>query len=322
MLALAYVSSETIKKAKKMDLLTYLTNFEPDELVRLSANVYSTKTHDSLKISNGKWCWFSKGIGGKTALDYLIKVKGLSFLSAVEKITGQTASSPSVSAFKEKKEKYKVLLLPEANNSNARVKEYLLNRGIDNEIIDFCINKGLLYESENYHNAVFIGLDKLGKARYAALRGTVSDFKGECNGSDKRFSFNIPSNGSNTLHLFESAVDVLSFATLLKDENIDWNKDHLLSLAGVYRPKERNGEVRIPLALTQYLKDYPEIDNIVLRLDSDRAGRTAVGSLIKPLSKIRRVTIRFPPKGKDFNDFLCLRKGIPLTRCKSEQRER
>lgn len=107
MLALAYVSSETIKKAKKMDLLTYLTNFEPDELVRLSANVYSTKTHDSLKISNGKWCWFSKGIGGKTALDYLIKVKGLSFLSAVEKITGQTASSPSVSAFKEKKKSIK-----------------------------------------------------------------------------------------------------------------------------------------------------------------------------------------------------------------------
>ncbi len=34
----------------------------------------------SLKISNGKWIWWSRGIGGRSALDYLIKVKGYSFL--------------------------------------------------------------------------------------------------------------------------------------------------------------------------------------------------------------------------------------------------
>ena len=54
-----------------MDLLTYLKNYEPYELVHFSGNTYTTRTHDSLKISNGKWMWWSRGIGGRSALDYL-----------------------------------------------------------------------------------------------------------------------------------------------------------------------------------------------------------------------------------------------------------
>ena len=75
-----YVEPQAIFQAKQMDLLTYLQNYEPNELVHVSGNVYCTKTHDSLKISNSKWCWFSRGIGGKSALDYLIKVIGFSFI--------------------------------------------------------------------------------------------------------------------------------------------------------------------------------------------------------------------------------------------------
>ena len=46
-----YVSPEDILQARQMDLLTYLQNYEPNELVRVSANTYCTKEHDSLKIS-------------------------------------------------------------------------------------------------------------------------------------------------------------------------------------------------------------------------------------------------------------------------------
>ena len=70
-----YISPEVVAKAREMDLLTYLRNYEPNELVHFGGNTYCTREHDSLKISNGKWYWFSRGIGGYTALDYLIKVK-------------------------------------------------------------------------------------------------------------------------------------------------------------------------------------------------------------------------------------------------------
>ena len=74
-----YVTQEQIERARQMDLLTYLQTYEPDELVHFSGDVYTTRTHDSLKISNGKWCWWSRDIGGRSALDYLIKVRGMAF---------------------------------------------------------------------------------------------------------------------------------------------------------------------------------------------------------------------------------------------------
>ena len=70
---MGYVTPEQITKAKELDLLTYLQRYDPHELVHVSGSTYCTREHDSLKISNGKWNWFSRGIGGKTALDYLIR---------------------------------------------------------------------------------------------------------------------------------------------------------------------------------------------------------------------------------------------------------
>lgn len=89
-----YILPEVVEKAREMDLLTYLKSYEPQELVHFGGNTYCTREHDSLKISNGKWCWFSRGIGGYSALDYLIKVKEMPFMQAVETIMGNVAVSP------------------------------------------------------------------------------------------------------------------------------------------------------------------------------------------------------------------------------------
>ena len=77
---MAYFTKEQIEQAKRLDLLSYLQNYNPEELVYESRNSYTTRTHDSLKISNGMWYWFSRGIGGKSALEYLIQVEEYSFL--------------------------------------------------------------------------------------------------------------------------------------------------------------------------------------------------------------------------------------------------
>ncbi len=307
---MGYVSQEQIAKAKQMDLLTYLQHYEPNELVKVGGNTYCTRTHDSLKISNGKWCWFSRGIGGKSALDYLIKVQGLSFTAAVEQIMGQAAVQPPIFMSEPKKSPPKTLLLPPASRFATHATNYLTGRGIDPDIIDFCIRTGRLYESTPHHNVVFLGLDKYGKARYANLRGIVSGFKGEATGSDKRFSFSVPAKTSHILHLFESAVDLLSYATMEKQDGRDWRRDHLLSLAGVYSPKKEIQESSMPLALNQYLADHPEITTIVLRLDNDYAGRLAAATLKAILPEKYTVTVELAPQGKDYNDTLKMWLGI------------
>lgn len=99
--------------------------------------------------------------------------------------------------------------------------EYLFRRGIDYQVIFNCIAEGIIYKSADYHNAVFIGKDKQGTPKYAVCRSTLgSDFKRDATGSDKLYSFQWMANKPATsVHLFESAIDLLSYATYLKCEN-------------------------------------------------------------------------------------------------------
>ena len=308
---MGYVTREMIDRAKKMDLLTYLQTYEPQELVHFGGSTYCTREHDSLKISNGKWCWFSRGIGGKTALDYLIKVKELPFTEAVERIVGRVAERSPVFHARAQPEKPKTLLLPPKSNSSTRVIAYLKSRGIDGGLIEQCIRSGQLYESLPYHNAVFVGMDRNGTPRYACLRGIGTDFKGEATGSDKRFSFALPATGeSRMLCVFESAIDLLSYATMAQAGGLSWRSQHLLSLAGVYKPQKETQEHRLPLALTQYLKDHAEIKTICLCLDNDMTGRSATEAIRQQLAERYKVASAFPRQGKDYNDWLCIRMGL------------
>ncbi|MDF9409909.1 DUF3991 and toprim domain-containing protein [Pelotomaculum isophthalicicum JI] len=301
-----YVTPEQIKSAKRMDLLTYLQHYEPQELVHFSGNVYTTRSHDSLKISNGKWCWWSRGIGGRSALDYLIKVRGMTLPEAVMQIDGQAVVMPPVPSKALEPAEPRRLLLPEKNKSNDRVIAYLTGRGIHSTLIDYCIQTGRLYESRYRHNAVFVGFDPQGVPRYVALRGTSgSRFMGDASGSDKHFSFSIPAREKSTkLHLFESAVDLLSYGTLELLSGRDWRKDCCLSLAGVYKPKKNIEESTPPAALTQYLKDYPQITAIALHLDNDAAGRLAAETIKFLFPSTYTITNEPPQRGKDYNDYL------------------
>lgn len=80
-----YVTKEEIEQARQLDLLSYLQRYRSDELVKVTRGVYSLRSHDSLKISNGKWYRWSKGVGGVSALDYLVKVEGMPLARSFER---------------------------------------------------------------------------------------------------------------------------------------------------------------------------------------------------------------------------------------------
>lgn len=314
-----YIDPEAILEAKRMDLLTYLQNYEPHELVHYSGNTYCTRSHDSLKISNGKWFWWSRGIGGRSALDYLIKVRELSFTDAVEQIIGRAASIPPV-LVSQKQQKSKILLLPEPHPYTNEVEQYLVRRGIDRGLIHVCIADGRIYENRNepepggnvYINVVFVGFDAQGQRKYAALRGISGDFKGEATGSDKHYSFAIPAlEPSDSVHLFESAVDLLSYATLVKMSGKDYSAENLLSLAGVYQPQKDISKSKVPAALTRFLEDNPQVQNVLLHLDNDYAGRMATKAIMTVLPKEYTALDRHPSGCKDVNAFLCRKLGLP-----------
>ena len=304
-----YYTEEQIKKARSIDLLTYLQTYEPTELIHVRGNTYCTREHDSLKISNGKWMWWSRGFGGSSALDYLIKVKGIPFIRAMEILSAEmlnihhsyTRRCNDPDHGGERK-----LLLPERSETNLEVIRYLAGRGIDREIIRDCIDEGLIYESLPYHNCIFLGFDETGKPAYACYRATKGErLMGDAAGSDKRYAFRIGCAGS-TIHVFESAIDLLSYATIMKMRTGEWRAEPMLSLGGVYAPSTNSGQSKLPIALENMTQNQTQINTIALHLDNDFAGRSAASAITTQLEGRYVIRDEPPPVGKDCNDFLKL----------------
>ena len=309
---MAFYSKDEIARAKQIDLYSYLKNKNPDELVYFSRGTYTTREHDSLKISNGMWYWFSKGIGGKSALDYLIQVKDYSFTDAMAEVLGYL-NEPVKYQYTEKKKENIELQLPEKNENNDKAISYLKSRGIDEDIIKECIDKELIFESKDNHNVVFVGYDMNYNPKFGCIRGTnKTRYMKDCYGSNKAFSFKLESYNkqNDSVHLFESAIDLLSYATLLKIENKNYHDENLLSLAGVYQPSKNLLDSKLPISLALFLYNNKNINKIYLHLDNDRAGRLATEGLKNSIKNIYEVIDQPPKSGKDFNEHLCHIKGI------------
>ena len=196
------------------------------------------------------------------------------------------------------------LLLPEKSETNLEVIRYLTGRGIDRDIIKECIDEGVLYESLPYHNCIFVGYDESGRAAYACYRATNGErLMGEAAGSDKQYSFRINRAGS-TLHVFESAIDLLSYATIMKMKTGEWRAEPMVSLGGVYAPSPNRQQSKLPIALENMTQNQTQINTIALHLDNDFSGRNAATAIATQLEGKYVIRDEPPPLGKDCNDYL------------------
>lgn len=295
-----FVSPDELRQARQCDLLTYLQAAQPQELVELRNGVYCLRSHDSLKISNGKWYWWSRGIGGRSALDYLIEVEGIPLVEAVQRINSMEGIEKSVPSIYVPS--HKPFVLPERNSNNDRVLQYLQMRGIDREVIEMCIAFDTLYEDVR-HNCCFVGFDETRSPRYAMLRSSdpSRSFLQEVAGSDKRYSFSLPPTESTKLYITESAIDALSLYVLR-----DFAPDNYLSIAGANTPRGN----MLPLALEHYLAMHQQIESICLCLDNDRAGIQAAKAIQARLPELYITELLPPKEGKDYNEQLMRMKGL------------
>ena len=312
---MAYYSQSAIQKAKEMDLLTYLQRYEPNELVRISSNTYTTRTHDSLKISNGMWMWWSQGIGGRSAVDYLMRVRGFTFIEAVSQIAND--ESKMNRPFEKPVKKEKVLIMPKHAENNEIIINYLKRRGINENVISFFIDKGLIYQSVPMNNIVFVGCDENDIPKYAGMRGTDNcRYLGDAAGSNKEFPFRLVNKDNTNIHIFEGAIDLLSYATLLDEQGSDFKSQNLVSLSGIYNPSKNMKDSKVPMSLLKVLESNPNIKTIYLHLDNDFAGRNAAEVIVQKLKERYEVKKHFVPVGKDVNDYLCYSKNLPFQKSK------
>jgi len=306
-----YISGEQLKMVREIDLLTYFQVNEPQELRMVTPAEYRHKTHSSLVISNGHWFYNKGGFGAKSALDFLIKVRGMDFVDAAESVLGLRGSHSFSSLPVEKSQeplKKWAFYPPKPQRYSNKAVAYLQQRGISPEVINRAIQAGILYESRYYnprsehHNAavcVFAGKDESGKIVFAAMRGIDSDFKQNKAGSDKRYNFTLAAKNPDSRHLacFEAPVDLLSHAAVQQRNGWNWD-GHRLSLGGTS-----------DASLIPFLERNPQITRVMLYLDSDAAGITAARKIKASLSADRRfkhinVSVNPPRGAKDYNELL------------------
>jgi hypothetical protein len=227
-------------------------------------------------------------------LDYLTKVEGMPFRQAVEVVTGMT---PITAPLRRETELPKTLILPERSGNHKRLFDYLIKkRGIDGNVVMSLIQREMLYE-DRYGNVVFVGYDCHGKARFASVRGTGIDFRGDCAGSDKRYGFCMAACApSERLYIFESAIDAMSHASLVNAATGDtgaWKRDCRLSLAGT-----SDG------ALNFFLNQNKTVNELIFCLDNDLAGREATVTMARKYAYKGYTTLNEPSRDKDYNEDL------------------
>ena len=298
------ISKRDLEKVRELDLLTYFKNYEPQELIKKGRNDYITRTHSSLHLSNGLWCYWAKGVGGRSALDYLKKVEGWDLWDAARYILNLIESSPPVHVQQNVRPFYH-FRLPKAYENNEIIKKYLIEeRCIDKDIVQYCIDNHFIYEAEKDHSVVFVGYDSYHYPKYACKRATDDSWKKDVAGSHKQFSFSIKNDESSSLHVFESAIDLLSYMTLLKRSGRDYLCGNFLSIAGATQIGKSLKDSTVPVALESFLENHQQITHIYLHLDNDQAGKDATKKIIYHYKNDYEIYDHHPSKYKDFNDLL------------------
>ena len=298
------ISKKDLEKVRQLDLLTYFQNYEPDELIKNGQNDFKIKSHSSLHLSNGMWCHWASSTGGVSALDYFIKIEGWDFLDAALHLNDLIKNQQPTKISQQIKTNIP-FHLPYPNINNDIIIQYLTKeRCVDKQIVEYCIDNHLLYEAQKDHSVIFVGYDQNHSPKYAAKRSTNSTFKMDIAGSNKENSFNMVNDLSKSLYVFESAIDLLSYLTLLKKQGREYLNDNYLSVAGATLIGKSIEESSVPIALENFLNYNPNIKTIHLYLDNDKAGKDTTSKILYHLKNKYTIFDNSPKKYKDINELL------------------
>lgn len=294
-------TDDEIYKAAHTNIKEWLESH--GEKVKQSGTEWLWAAHDSVKIRGHVWYQWSTDDSG-TAIDFLCNFYHMSFPDAVRTLLN---CKPVTLTPYEKAEVIRInnsekspILLPPHNDSCARALAYLCKtRCLDFEVVAYFMKLGLIYESADKHNVVFVGKDKFGTARHCTVKGTLTNkpYRGEIKGSDKQYSFNKIGR-STIMYIFEAPIDLMSYITLKRPTNKNWSRFTYLATCGLTR-----------LPIDRVLADYPYINTLVFCYDNDtnkeiNRGQTAAEKF-RTIYEQKGFKVKFdtPPQG-DWNDVL------------------
>lgn len=299
------ITDEQKQAAHEVDLVSYLeskgyefnhrgTSYKLKIAKPFPGDMSSVSIFDDRK----GWKRWSNGEHGGDAISFLQKNMGMSFQEAILELTGSGAAyvAPQPKADNHIHETKDLALPKKYEGKFSRAFAYLnKTRFIDPQIIYKMMTEKKIYQ-DDHNNVVFVGYNEDKKAAFACVRGTNTkvQYRGDCDGSDKRYAFSMEGKGSSgKLYVFEAPIDLLSHATMankITGKEYAWTAHSRLSLAGTS-----------DVALEHYLSLHPEIKEIHFVLDNDKAGREAVAKYKPKYEEKGYKVVDHVLKNKDMN---------------------
>lgn len=281
-----HFTKEQREQARRTDLANFL--IRQGEKVRKSGSEYEW-LDGSQKVTIRGHLWYHQyEQKGGDAVDFVRRFYNKDYAEAVQMLLSNYGGQ--IVNLQTTEREQKPFILPPRNDRMSKVFSYLLlTRGIDKDVLYEFVRKKMIYESSDFHNAVFVGYNSNGKPCHAHKRGTVTNnpYKGNVAGSQPEYSFHWHGT-SNTIFLFEAPIDMLSFISMHKE---NW-KNHSYAASCSVSDK----------VLFQCLKDNPNIKNVFLCFDNDEAGQKANKRIAGKLNEMNIQNKILIPIHKDWNE--------------------
>lgn len=265
---------------------------------------YQCLEHDSMWIDPVRQTFnrFSRGVSGDV-IDLKMHFETISMAEAISVLRQEMGGDISrfspmrYEVFKERQER-KAFVLPERHPGKySRVFSYLINkRCIDPKIIADIVKEGLLYESADYHNCVFVCKDADGAVKAASVRSTgEKKYVGEMEGGNKIGWTAYPNKAA--LFVTEAPIDAMSVMTMLKNGGKNYRNYSYYAQSG-------NPPVGV---LKNHILHNPNIQTVYLCHDNDEAGEKMAAKAKMELEEggFKGEIVRKKPLSKDFNQDIC-----------------
>lgn len=289
-----YIPADMIELARSQDVFDILQR--TGEPLFQKDGQWRSVEHDSLVVTPGKgYYWFSRAEGSKSPIDYFVNVHGMGFQEAVrtvlEAIHRDVTYTPPVWLPPAEHEEFRPL--PRAK-TNLDAYNYLVQeRGLDQELVDGLMRQGRIYQSGKYKNVVFVGTDFDGVVASNFARScdpTQQVQRFDVRGSQKEYRFRMENPDCPRCNVFESEIDLLSYLSM---RPADQRTENYIALGGVS-----------PRALLAFLQYRPDVSQINLCTDGDRAGEQCAESIRTLLEGQYEISREAAPIGKDWNESL------------------
>ena len=259
-----HVSADQVEIARNVDLVDYLER--KGEPLKKEGRYYRHQVHDSLVIKDQMYAWNSRDEKGAGVINFAKMFYGMSFPEAVLDLSAQGYKVKDNSQEQKPKEPYQYPIHYEVND-RTKAKDYLTNeRKIHPKIVNWLDSKDLIAQ-DKLGNVVFkwkqqgeiVGADRQGTSPMKDGRM----FKGIDKNSHGSAGFAVDIGKPNSIYLFESPIDALSYWSIKKGRLQD---TRLVSMSGLKRQTMIDEIKRMG-------KESNKVNHITFCTDNDKAGR-------------------------------------------------